>query len=634
MTKMKLQNLVKNCVSSQDDYQTHASEIVEIIRKADLNQCKDVISAIKKEIKDKHVDPPSKLRALELLDACMMVNNYQFLTFAQKKILDRLTILARHKKQIPSNDRGEDIFGAVGNSSDENKEASKRFLVFLLDRIKAWNMAYGRTSDGKISRYGNSYQTLVKENVTFPDPPIRSQSVNIKDQPSPKSEAGRRSSIQTPRSSRPKNSSAVDLKAEIENLLNVFSEMISFPDTQREMIDELARNLTLKQKELESSIQISMNSDNKQEIVLLLEINDRITSALSVYKDTKKKANLESNQDVRPLPGATLSIYGNQHSNSEKEFQELKNKVNFFKNLYQVKDQEYTSLKKINEDLRNQLEQRDEMIRQLSKNGVSSLIIPREEAYSQALPDIISGPNEDLSENLELFIKCNRTNRGIIYEDEDLQIGIQVSKQEDNVLGYIYFGNKSAHPITVLNTEISHHSQDSISITLNQTYSSDVTTQGSQANRNIRAKLLIPTGKIPKMIINLTQGHQKQISLSLPITMARFLNSLQVSHQEIWNIWQRLAMYQRESHLKTRKIKSVKKIAKDLSFNGAFNLCTAEEISELRYNQILGAGEKGTIVLVLLEINTQNNEIRAYIRSESVDLRNAVSDLISKQLSD
>ena len=113
----KPSELVKKAVSSDKCYDQYRLAIVDSVKVATQDYCKDVITVVKKIIKDKHATPPAKLRALNLFHACMMVGNTNFLQFAQKKITKRLCKLALHRKNSPDEGRGSDSRGHLNQKS-------------------------------------------------------------------------------------------------------------------------------------------------------------------------------------------------------------------------------------------------------------------------------------------------------------------------------------------------------------------------------------------------------------------------------------------------------------------------------------------------------------------------------------
>lgn len=129
-------DLVKRGTISLQEYDRTIPLIIDMIKTANLNTCKEVVNLIKKILKDKHTSPKSKLFALKIFHSCMLVCNTEFLNYSQKKIMSRLAGLASHKKQIVDDSRGDDIFGKESLASEDNKQASREFLFYLLNYIQ------------------------------------------------------------------------------------------------------------------------------------------------------------------------------------------------------------------------------------------------------------------------------------------------------------------------------------------------------------------------------------------------------------------------------------------------------------------------------------------------------------------
>ena len=72
--------------------------LVDYSRICSPSACRDIIDQIKRIFKRNRWDPTEKLQALRLFDQCMRQNNQQFIEYAGRKILRRLTVLAAHRK--------------------------------------------------------------------------------------------------------------------------------------------------------------------------------------------------------------------------------------------------------------------------------------------------------------------------------------------------------------------------------------------------------------------------------------------------------------------------------------------------------------------------------------------------------
>lgn len=138
-----------------------------------ISACKVVLKRIKKTIKNKKELPATRLMALkvvckQLLNQCILTGNPNFLQYAGKKLLSRLTILACHRKESRDISRGEDLFGAVSLASVHSRNASIEFLSCLLLYLKQWAQRYRQAPDGSHTVYYLSYLKVVNFGVVFP----------------------------------------------------------------------------------------------------------------------------------------------------------------------------------------------------------------------------------------------------------------------------------------------------------------------------------------------------------------------------------------------------------------------------------------------------------------------------------
>ncbi|CAG9330929.1 unnamed protein product [Blepharisma stoltei] len=823
MNPAKPLDLVRMGCVSNEDYERSAPQLADIIKTAQMPVCRDVIALIKKIIKDKHAAPPSKLRALKLFHACMMVANTNFLVFAQRKVMSRFTILAKHKKQIHDDSRGDDIFGPVSGLSEENREASKEFLICLLQYIQIWAQQFGKAPDGKSSAYFIAYKTLEKENVSFPNKRNSKPRLSLDssrqslDNPRPSSAVPKQSSplmyerpSQKPNAERPaRRQSGGGIIGRVETAMDVYNDLIRSGGGGDAIVE-----CFLQLKDLKSELEREVGqSDNPETIERLFELNDRLQMLIDSHHDIGKRP--QSNKAYETVPVMQpqsakkkqqidnildLDLFDDPQASSvsqsaafssmsfathnprlqmmptemkspasqnypallptsakddagaieslKRENEKLKkvishrqdedsNKINQInqlmtenmqlkqaleagkqqmfmqdeniKKLTQASAQMNASLVEANQNierLTRQLEAKENEIRSLKNekpNGHQSslsqhslpmnpeirmqapqhapdpysmapapqrapdpysMVPPPQRApdpYSMApelkvqIPPRVSDPyssspnpfdDSDSSDDIpqqahnfpiqnELFYRiCNCIDRGILYDDEFLQVGIQIARDETGVMGMIYVGNKTPAPITELNTEAISYEKEGLVVLISPIISTDPITKGAQANRMVKASLKDFTGKIPKIIIKIKQGSEtKTLFLNLPITIARFLQGIQRSPEEFWPIWERLAFKEEKFSCQMEGIRSMQELSQHLSLGGAFKIYTPQEIPQLSPTQLLGAGQKGVAVLILATIDPQTMSAQLSIRSESLTLREAIMEIMSTQIS-
>jgi len=76
----------------------------------------------------------------------------------------------------------------------------------------------------------------------------------------------------------------------------------------------------------------------------------------------------------------------------------------------------------------------------------------------------------------------------------------------------------------------------------------------------------------------------------------------------------------------------LKKIAKDLSFNGVFQILSSNEVSTFAINQLFGVSQKDKLIFVMAEVDEEKGMVRLACRCEVIELRNAIIQLLKEQL--
>ena len=98
-----------------------------------------------------------------------MPANLNFILAAQDRLLEKLSVMARHRRDSHNPYRGEDLFGYLSSSSRENTQASISFFTLLLRCLRSWASMFATGPDGRTSEYARVYEVLVREGVWFGD---------------------------------------------------------------------------------------------------------------------------------------------------------------------------------------------------------------------------------------------------------------------------------------------------------------------------------------------------------------------------------------------------------------------------------------------------------------------------------
>lgn len=77
-------------------------QLASYSRTASPASCREIIDQVKRIFKKSRWDPIGKLQALRLFDECFQQRNSEFLEYAGRKILRRLTVLASHRRVNPT----------------------------------------------------------------------------------------------------------------------------------------------------------------------------------------------------------------------------------------------------------------------------------------------------------------------------------------------------------------------------------------------------------------------------------------------------------------------------------------------------------------------------------------------------
>src|SRR5574343_485954 len=143
--------LVNRTCKSRQSFKDNCFYVKESVKSNNEKSIKEIISEIKKLIKDKKHNPLQKLLALDLFHECCMLKNHVFVNYAQEKILDQLSILAAKRPHEVFHD---------SNKSLENKPNSEQFLQNLIKYIQIWAMTYPKGKNRESTMFEKIFNQL------------------------------------------------------------------------------------------------------------------------------------------------------------------------------------------------------------------------------------------------------------------------------------------------------------------------------------------------------------------------------------------------------------------------------------------------------------------------------------------
>lgn len=231
----KIVELFNTALSNPSETQILACAISSTLQSAGPKPIKTFLIAFKRTIKNSHVAPSNKLRALHVFCVCMKSARAEFVQAAERKLINRLSILAMHKKDSQELARGATLFGNWGQMIEE-AEASVEFLSLLLSSMRDWADRYMQLRAGELSKFYRAYQRLLTEGVFFP--------------------------------------SSFDLSTQQERF-NRMLEVLSSPESKPDDIAEVRRKLPDIRLQLTQALERESNPAQKADINALLRMVDR-----------------------------------------------------------------------------------------------------------------------------------------------------------------------------------------------------------------------------------------------------------------------------------------------------------------------------------------------------------------------
>lgn len=292
---------LRTAISKPEDIAMHCQTFCNTTLEAQIGTCREIVNEIKKIIKDRRESPSAKLQALkvsfrQIFHACMMAGNQQFLGYAVKKIMSRLSIMARQNGTAPLETRGAQLFGA---RDPGGQAASADFLRNLLSFIRIWSDNYGKSTSG-YTEYFAVYNSLVQQGVTFPSTEYKSSLAASPDQirkEKPKH-------AERPASMHARPSIQVDSgvnQEEIRQTISLLRDLTRSKGADKELMDELVVKLKGLKCLLETEIQVKASSGEiNSDLERLFGLNDQAQKALDDYLNLKNEDILGDVEPSRP----------------------------------------------------------------------------------------------------------------------------------------------------------------------------------------------------------------------------------------------------------------------------------------------------------------------------------------------
>ena len=162
-------------------------------------------------------------------------------------------------------------------------------------------------------------------------------------------------------------------------------------------------------------------------------------------------------------------------------------------------------------------------------------------ATSDNHPRLSTGPNVD-----RWFDKLTYTPEGVLYEDDQVQIGVKSRYQGHIGQLAVYVGNKVSAPLTSFTTTIHVSDPDALSVTFAKMPPSIISPR-AQTQQLLHVECKNMFSSPPILSISYLAGSHQTIALRLPIIVTKFFEHVKLGPSEFFERWKLIGGPPREA---------------------------------------------------------------------------------------
>eukprot|EP00762_Andalucia_godoyi_P001586 ANDGO_00198.mRNA.1 AP-2 complex subunit alpha-1 len=222
--------------------------------------------------------------------------------------------------------------------------------------------------------------------------------------------------------------------------------------------------------------------------------------------------------------------------------------------------------------------------------------------------------------------------RGVLFEDERVQVGCVAQFAGAAAQVGLFFGNKASAPLTQLSIQV--HSSDPNALRIQTSALPPMVTPRQQAQATVQAQMSAPFEEAPHAVISYNLGAQSFTAVvSLPILVTKFFAPMQAANSEqFFGRWRSIVgdgTEQQEAFKSSRPV-DVQNVQRILG-NG-LRFSTLSGIDPNPANAVAAASYGQVPVMVRVETNAQSNAYRVTVRASSAPLARATLQIVKAQL--
>ncbi|KAL5352540.1 hypothetical protein V496_04529, partial [Pseudogymnoascus sp. VKM F-4515 (FW-2607)] len=141
-------------------------------------------------------------------------------------------------------------------------------------------------------------------------------------------------------------------------------------------------------------------------------------------------------------------------------------------------------------------------------------------------------------------------NEGVLYEDRQIQVGFRAEFRGQAACVLLYFSNKASSAISSFTTTLDVPVEDKAKLTYDVKGLPDSTLlEGAQAQQMIMFEARAPFAKPPTIRISYLAGALQALTLALPLTVHKFMESAALSSEDFFRRWKQIGGAPREAQL-------------------------------------------------------------------------------------
>ncbi|OBT52788.1 hypothetical protein VE04_05164 [Pseudogymnoascus sp. 24MN13] len=141
-------------------------------------------------------------------------------------------------------------------------------------------------------------------------------------------------------------------------------------------------------------------------------------------------------------------------------------------------------------------------------------------------------------------------NEGVLYEDRQIQVGFRAEFRGQAACVILYFSNKASSAISSFTTTLDVPAEDKAKLTYDVKGLPDATlNEGAQAQQMIMFEAPAPFAMPPTMRISYLAGALQALTLALPLTVHKFMESAALSSEDFFRRWKQIGGAPREAQL-------------------------------------------------------------------------------------